>query len=296
MKVLVTGSGGRVGQAIVARLRNTGDDGITVTTLDRQPQSQATWIGDIGDSALLESAMKGIDAVIHTAALHAPHVGKADDSEFERININATKTLIDVAVHAGVQRIIYTSTTALYGHTNAEKGRAAWLTEKSVARPKTIYHRTKLAAEDLLANAAAQHGLLVRSLRMSRCFPELAAHMAAYRLHRGVDARDVAHAHALALMHTQAHAGSNFDSFIISGSTPFLIEDAEALFFDAAAVLQRRAPALVAAFAQRSWALPTSIDRVYDAGKAWREMGWKTQFGFEEVLAQADARSAEVLQ
>jgi UDP-glucose 4-epimerase len=292
MKVLVTGSGGRVGQAIVVRLR---DDGLTVTTLDRQPQSQPTWIGDVGDSALLESAMKGIDAVIHTAALHAPHVGKVDDSVFERINISATKTLIDIAIHAGVQRIIYTSTTALYGHTNAEEGRAAWLTEESIARPKTIYHRTKLAAEASLTDAAGQHGLIVRSLRMSRCFPESAATMATYRLHRGVDARDVAHAHALALMHTQTQPSINFDSFIISGSTPFLNEDANALFFDAAAVLQRRAPALVDAFAQRGWALPTSIDRVYDAGKAWRDLGWKTQFGFEEVLAQADVFSPEVL-
>ncbi len=295
MKVLVTGSGGHVGQAIVARLRNTGDAGLTFTTLDRQPQLQPTWIGDIGESALLERAMKGVDAVIHTAALHAPHVGKVDDSEFERINVHATKMLIDVAVHAGVQRIVYTSTTALYGHTNAEAGRAAWLTEKSIARPKTIYHRTKLAAEELLADAAAQYGLIVRSLRMSRCFPESTAQMAAYRLHRGVDTRDVAQAHVLALKHTQTHPSTNFDTFIISGYTPFMREDAEALFSDATAVLQSRAPALVEAFAQRGWALPTSIDRVYDAGKAWREMGWKTQFGFEEVLAQADALSPEVL-
>lgn len=288
MKVLLTGSGGRVGQAIVARLQA---DATTVTTLDCNPSTQPTWVGDVGDRGLLQRAMHGVDAVIHAAALHAPHVGKINDTEFERINIDATKTLIDAAVNAGVQRIIYTSTTALYGYANAEEGRAAWLTEQSIPRPKTIYHRTKLVAEALLAEAAAKHGIAVRTLRMSRCFPEPAAQMVAYRLHRGVDASDVAHAHALAL----TRAGALCETFIISGSTPFLIDDATALYSDAARVLKRRAPALVAAFAQRGWELPTSIDRVYDASKALRELGWKTQFGFEEVLRQVDEGSAEVL-
>ncbi len=288
MHILLTGSGGRVGQAILARLQSAA---ITVSTFDRNETTRPTWLGDVADSKLLDQALRGMDAVIHTAALHAPHVGNVDDAEFERINIDATKTLIAAAHNAGVQRIIYTSTTALYGYANAEDGRSAWLTEQSNPNPRTIYHYTKLAAEQLLAEAAAKHGMAVIALRMSRCFPEPAAQMAAYRLHRGVDARDVAHAHARAL----THQGCNFETFIISGSTPFLVEDAEELYRDAATVLQRRTPALVAAFAERGWALPKSIDRVYDAGKALRELGWKAQFGFEEVLAQVDALSSEVL-
>ena len=65
--------------------------------------------------------------------------------------------------------------------------------------PTTIYHATKIAAEDLLSIASKQGGLSVTVLRISRCFPEPAHIMAVYRLHRGIDARDVADAHAGAL-------------------------------------------------------------------------------------------------
>ena len=83
--------------------------------------------------------------------------------------------------------------------------------------------------------------------------------------------------------------------YVLSGTTPFLPDDAEALKHDAASVLQRRCPELVMAMAQRGWALPSMIDRVYDATRAHTELNWAPRFGFEEVLRQYDAESSEVL-
>ena len=100
---------------------------------------------------------------------------------------------------AGVRRFVFTSTTALYGAASKPRNSAGWVDEDLEPRPETIYHRTKVAAEALLEEAARRGRLAVTVLRMSRCFPEPAPVMAAYRLHRGVDARDVADAHALAL-------------------------------------------------------------------------------------------------
>ena len=300
MRVLLTGSGGRIGRAIALELTSNRSLNIELTTLDRDPQAQPTWLGDVADAKLLQRAMAGIHTVIHTAALHAPHVSIHAELEFTRINVQGTKLLIEAAVEADVGRIIYTSTTALYGranagdgHTNAEDGRAAWLTEESRPQPITIYHRTKLAAEQLLAEAVKTHNLSVFVLRMSRCFPEPAPQMAAYRLHRGVDARDVAVAHACAL--ARINRDAQFETYIISGATPFLPDDAPALYADAPAVLKLRAPELVAAFAQRGWPLPQSIDRVYDASRALRELNWQPRFGYPEVLRQADSLSSEVL-
>jgi nucleoside-diphosphate-sugar epimerase len=126
---------------------------------------------------------------------------------------------------------------------------------------------------------------------MARCFPEAAPLMAAYRLHRGVDARDVASAHALALR----PVATPWRCFVISGATPFRAEDAAALKHDAPAVIARRAPELARAFAARGWALPASIDRVYCPAAAQRELGWTPRFGAAEVLRQLDERSADVL-
>ncbi len=280
MRVALTGGAGRIGRAIHARLAREHE----VVALDRRAAPTVELLGDLCDTALLERLCAGADAVVHVAALHAPHVGALPDSEFERINVRGTQRLIEAAARHGVARIVFTSTTALYGG-------AGWIDETSVPQPRTVYHRSKLAAEALLRQAAATGGPVVRILRMSRCFPEPAPLMAAYRLHRGVDARDVAEAHALAL----ADDGPRCATFVISGATPFERTDMAGLQRDAAAVLRRRVPTLVAEFARRGWQLPATIDRVYDAARARRELGWVPQHGAPSVLAQHDAGSAEVL-
>jgi UDP-glucose 4-epimerase len=287
MRILVTGSSGRVGRAIHIRLSATHE----VAGLDRSPSSTVAHVGELDDPPLLRRALAGADAVVHCAALHAPHVGHLPDAEFQRINVDGTRRLLDAAAAAGVARFVFTSTTALYGRAAHASDHAAWVDENLEPQPLTIYHRSKLAAEALLREAAAQGGPSVRILRMSRCFPEPANVMALFRLHRGVDARDVAGAHELAL----AHPGAAHATFVVSGATPFLREDVEALGQDAPAVVARRCPALVAAFARRGWPLPRRIDRVYSAQHAADAFGWRPRFGFEEVLAQFDAESGEVL-
>lgn len=287
MKVLVTGATGRIGRAIWVRLALDHD----VSGLDRAPSSTAAFVGDLADEALLDRALEGVDAVVHAAALHAPQVGLVPDAEFERINVDGTRRLLLAAQRHGVRHLVYTSTTALYGDAATPPGRAGWVTEQTVPQPRTIYHRSKLAAERLLTEAAERGGPALTVLRMSRCFPEPAPLMAAYRLHRGVDARDVADAHTLALAVGPAAAGV----FVVSGATPFEPVDAEALSADAPSVLRQRAPALAEAFERRGWPLPTSIDRVYCPARAQAVLGWRPRHGFDEVLRQLDEVSAEVL-
>lgn len=287
MRVLVTGSSGRVGRAIYVRLCREHE----VVGLDRSPSSTADIVGSIADTALLERALRGADAVLHTAALHAPHVGIVPDAQFERVNVQATHDLAKLAVQAGVRRFIFTSTTALYGRAATPGPKAGWVDEALAPQPETVYHRTKLAAEALLEVLSRETAFAVTALRMSRCFPEPAPVMAVYRLHRGIDARDVADAHALAL----ESASGGFRRFVISGATPFLPEDVEELTGHAPAVLERRAPELVEIFARRGWLLPKAIDRVYSPMLAIRELGWRPRHDFREVLRMLDEGSSEVL-
>lgn len=288
MRILLTGTAGRIGRAIYVRLSPFHD----VIGLDKIPASTVDIVGDITDTALLSRLCEGVDAIVHTAALHAPHVGIMPDTEFEHINVGATERLIQCALVNNIKQIVFTSTTALYGSASRLQGRAAWIDEQTLPQPISIYHRTKLAAEDLFRAASESAGLKVSIIRMSRCFPEPAPLMAWYRLSRGVDARDVAEAHALAL---ERSVGGVCETYIVSGVTPFQKEDCEELWHDAVSVLKCRAPELVRDFIKRSWDLPEKIDRVYDSAKVQCELGWNPRFDYKNVLLLLDQGLSEVL-
>ena len=285
MKVVLTGSSGRIGRAIFGSLISEHE----VVGIDRTPFATTHLVADFAASGVLDRALEGADVVIHTAAYHAPQVGLVDDQEFERVNVAGTASLVQAARASGVRRIVFTSTTALYGNA-VEPGRCVWIDEDVRPQPKTIYHRTKLAAEQLLEEAASS-ALQVRVVRMSRCFPEPADIMATYRLHRGIDARDVGDAHRACLV----GSGAAFQRFVVSGHTPFERQDCEALAKDAAAVIEARAPELAAEFQARGWQLPKTIDRIYVSNLAEERLNWRARLGPDEVFAQLDRRDLEVL-
>ena len=285
MKILLTGSSGRIGRAIFGALARDHE----VVGIDRNVFSTTQIVGDVGDISVLGPALEDVDAVIHTAGPHAPHVDLVPDAEFERVNIEATHVLFEKALEAGVGRFVYTSTTALYGEA-ITPGMCTWIDEETVPQPRSVYHRTKYAAEVMLESLASE-ALPIRVLRMSRCFPEAADEMATYRLHRGIDARDVALGHKKALSDESAV----FDRFILSGRSPFKPEDCEELAVDPRGAFQRRAPTFLAAMDERGWPLPTTIDRIYSSAKASEDLNWQPRWGGEEVLAQVDRDDLEAL-
>lgn len=269
MRVLVTGAGGLIGSAVAALLRHSHE----VTGLDLAAGPQVDLLADIRAPL----SLAGFDAVVHVAGLHAPHVGVASDADFRSVNVDGTARLLDAALAAGVGRFVLTSSTSVYGRALEPRGgRAAWIDEATEPEPRDVYDETKLAAEALVRSS----GLAGAILRMSRCFPEPAPLMAAYRLHRGIDRRDVARAHALAL----EHPSSGCATWVVSASPPFLPEHAPELFDDAAAVIRRRAPEVADGFGRRGWPLPRSIGRVYSPVRAAAELGFAARFGAAAVL------------
>jgi len=286
MKIAVTGTSGRVGRAIHFALCQEHD----VVGFDRSVSSVTTHLGEVDNYKLLTKAFNGADAVIHVAALHAPHVGIFDDSEFYRINVEGTKKVFKAALDCGVQNLVFTSSTAVYGYVSRHPDRATWIDERTVPQPKSIYHRTKLEAEQFL-EAEANQNLKVTTLRMSRCFPEPAPTMAVYRLHRGIDARDVAQGHRAAL----SGSDEDYRMFILSGITPFTQADCTALKHTPEKVLQHKCQPVCDLFASRQWKLPESIDRVYDSSLAQQTLGWTPSYGFEDVAMLLDAQISEVL-
>lgn len=286
-KIIITGSSGRIGRALYWQLSQQ----YHVKGIDISASSSTTTIGDVRDYEYLLRVFEGVDTVFHSAALHAPHVGLFTEKEFYDINVDATEKICKAALESGVSQIVFTSTTALYGYSNQEKGMAVWVNEQTTPKPKTIYHKTKLEAESVLKDYAGRN-LSISVIRISRCFPEPAQIMAVYRLHRGVDYRDVAYAHILA---GKLRDKKDFDVYIVSGTTPFLKSDCHLLYENPELVIRERHPLLAKELEVRGWKFPNSIDRVYDSTYCENVLGWRSERGPLAVIKQFDDKDFEIL-
>lgn len=273
MRILVTGAAGLIGSGVAARLATNHD----VIGLDLRLGQNVDIVADCFDVAEWRDRVGPIDAIVHAAALHAPHVGKHSNAEFRRANVDATERLLELAIASNASHFVLTSTTSLYGHALQSSNQAAWVDEQLQPLPRDIYDETKLEAERLVTSAGGQ--MTVTSLRMSRCFPEPTEAMAWYRLYRGIDRRDVAEAHALSVVRSGPPA-----TYVISSATPFEQQDCNELFTGAPSVIDRRCPGLIERTTAFDWQPPRSIDRVYDSGLAMRELGFSPRYGIEACL------------
>lgn len=292
MSVLVTGSAGHLGEAIVRRLRAEGRD---VRGIDIKASPFTDHVGSITDEAFVREAMSGASAVIHTATLHKPHVATHSKREFVDTNVAGTVALLESAVAHGVGAFVFTSTTSAFGAALSPRPGepAAWIDEDVIPIPKNIYGATKIAAEGMCELVARKDRLPIIVLRTSRFFPEdddNAGIRADYDtlnmqanelLYRRADIDDIVQAHLLAVGRAPA---LGFGRYIVSATPPFTRADAAALRADAAAVVRRRFPDVDALYAARGWKLLPSLDRVYDSGRASHDLGWAPRRDFAFVL------------
>src|SRR5580704_16029285 len=291
-KVLVTGSSGHLGEALIRTLRAQGREVLGLDVLDSPFTSR---VGSIADRAVVRNCVAGAESVLHTATLHKPHVGTHDRHAFIETNVIGTTLLLEEAVAAGVTRFVFTSTTSTFGRALvASPGSpAAWITEDVAPIPRNIYGVTKTAAEDVCQLVAQDHSLPVVVLRTSRFFPESDDNSeitskyvdenikANEYLYRRVDIEDVVSAHLLA---EDRAPGLGFAKYIISATSPFAREDAAELMQDAPAVVRRNFPDQAAEYARRGWKMFPRIDRVYENTRARVELGWSPHYDFRCVL------------
>src|SRR5215471_8563698 len=148
MRLLITGSAGHLGEALMRTVHESMHQAIG---LDVKPGPFTHRIGSIVDRVFVKDCIKGIDAVVHTATLHKPHVATHTRQEFVDTNITGVLNLLEEAAAAGVGAFIFTSTTSVFGHalTPSSGDPATWITEDVVPTPKNIYGITKIAAENL---------------------------------------------------------------------------------------------------------------------------------------------------
>jgi len=174
--VLVTGGAGYIGSLLVDDLLARGwsvrvvdalavGDGHSLLHVWGRPGLDFVR-GDVRDSELRASALAGVDAVVHLAAVVGDPACARDPELAKEINLGATRALVSEAAAAGVGRFVFASTCSNYG--KLEDG-DAFATEEWELRPVSLYAETKVAAElDVLAHSAA--GFATTCLRFATVY------------------------------------------------------------------------------------------------------------------------------
>src|SRR5438445_1432391 len=256
--VLVTGSSGHLGEALVRTLQAQRRETVGIDVL---PGAFTRHVGSIADRTFMRRCMKDVTTVLHAATLHKPHVATHSRQDFVDVNISGTLNLLEEAAAAGVTAFVYTSTTSVFGDALVPPpgAPAAWITEEVTPVPKNIYGATKTAAEDLCQLFHRNQGLASIVLRTSRFFPEEDDNdevreafsdenvKANEYLYRRVDIEDVVSAHLLA---AERAPDLGFRKYIVSATTPFHRNDLERLRVDAPAVVRERVPDYEAVYRQ----------------------------------------------
>ena len=308
MKVLVTGSAGHLGEGLVRHLNNIG---MTPVGLDIKDSDFTRHVGSVTDPEFVDACVEGVDAVIHAATLHKPHVGTHSRQAFIDTNISGTLHLLEAAVRHGVGAFIFTSTTSTFGDSMrpAPGEPAVWVTEATPPQPKNIYGITKLAAENLCRMFHRNLGLPCIVLRTSRFFPEDDDNRHKREafdddnlklnelLFRRADIHDMVTAHVAALKKAPEFG---FGRFIVSATSPFDRDDVATLAVDTPSVVATYAPEYERVYAERGWQMFESIGRIYDNQAAREALDWQPEFSFKraisDLLAGRDYRSELAVQ
>ena len=228
MKIAVTGGSGKLGRSVLRRLR---DDGHDVVNLDRIGQpSTGTVLTDLTDYGQVADAIagvdqhhRGLDAVVHLAAIPAP--GILPDAATFHHNILATYNVFQAARRAGITRVVYASSETVLGLPFDTPPPYIPVDEEYPARPETTYSLVKHLEEQMAIQLTRwDPELSITALRFSNVmdpddyarFPsfENDSRTRKWNLWGYIDARDGAQAVARAL----ESAGPGFETFIIAAA------------------------------------------------------------------------------
>src|SRR5207244_7006663 len=166
-RVLVTGGAGYIGSVVVAQLIARGYAVVVLDDLSRGHRKavdpDATFVeGGIGDAGALDAllARHPCDALVHLAAYALVGESVARPEMYRANNVMAGSVLLERAAAAGVRRVVFSSSCAVYGHP-----RATPIPEDAPLAPVNPYGETKREFERVLADYAARDGAAVISLR-----------------------------------------------------------------------------------------------------------------------------------
>lgn len=176
MKVLVTGGAGYIGSVLVRKLLNAGHTVRVIDSLkfggealyDVMMHPQFDFIkGDIRNAEDVATALTGMEAVAHLAAIVGDPACKKFSDEARDTNWNGSVALFEAAEKAGIKRFVFASTCSNYGKmANPD----SFVTETSALKPVSLYAELKVQFENYLLNERKDSGMCSTALRFSTVY------------------------------------------------------------------------------------------------------------------------------
>jgi UDP-glucose 4-epimerase len=166
VKLLVTGGAGYIGSIVTGQLLAAGHDVVVLDNLERGhreavPADARLVVADLLDfDEVKRVAGEGFDGVLHFAALALVGESVAHPELYYRTNVGGTLNLLDAMRIAGVDRLVFSSTCAVYGEPEQVP-----ISEAAPARPVNAYGASKLAVDRMVGDFCRAHGLGAVSLR-----------------------------------------------------------------------------------------------------------------------------------
>lgn len=168
MKILITGGAGFIGSNLAKRLVKDGHSVVVLDSLlrgnklDKETYSKIQFVkGDVRDLEIVKEASKQCDIIFHFAAVLGVDIVADNPVETMDVEVIGTRNVVEAATLNNVKKIMYASTSGIYGHSAFENV----LTEEVMVDPKTSYAMAKRYNEIYLASHHQERGLDVTSLR-----------------------------------------------------------------------------------------------------------------------------------
>ncbi len=166
MKLMVTGGAGYIGSIVATQLLEAGHEVVVLDNLERGhreaiPAAARFVPVDLREAEPVRRAVaEGFDGVLHFAALALVSESVSHPERYYRTNVGGTLNLLEAMREAGVERLVFSSTCAVYGQPDVMP-----IAEDAPPRPATAYGASKLAVDGMIGDFCTAHGLGAVSLR-----------------------------------------------------------------------------------------------------------------------------------